>query len=277
MYKRRANDSFNTTVMPFINACGGFKVFRNHEVGAIAEFADALWQLNLIDKFIALYPFVGRTASSHSFNLINPNKYKISWLGQQTHNSNGVTAITGYGNTDIPLILFASFENVHISVYNRTPFSSIATDGRFIGVNTKNFIQELSGVGAFELNFSKNDGIVGYVYNIINNLGGFGYTAQQMINGNIKGTGLMVGVNTTKCYLNGQAFGNWFPLLPTDIDLRNNLKLILFGNNYLNNVTSTLNANIALASVGYAFSENDIYNYNIAVDNFQKAMFRSVM
>jgi hypothetical protein len=263
--------------MPFINACGGFGQFKNYEIGALAELADALWQLNLINKFIALYPFVGGTANMHSFNFINPNIYKISWSGQQIHNKNGVTGVTGYGKTNIPISLFASLENVHISAYNRTPFSQINKDGRFIGVNTKEFVQALSGVAAFELNFSKNDGIIGYVYNIINTLGGFGYTINQMTNLNINGTGLMVGVNTSKCYLNGQVFGNWFPLLPTDIDIKNNLSLILFGNNYENKITSTLNANISLASVGRAFSENDIYNYNMAVDNFQKAMFRSVM
>src|SRR4029077_4506045 len=47
-----------------------------------------------------LYPFVGGTQVSHSFNLANPSKYRIAFEDDTTvtHNANG---ITGPGNVDL--------------------------------------------------------------------------------------------------------------------------------------------------------------------------------
>jgi hypothetical protein len=60
--------------------------------------ADGLWS-----KMKAVYPFVGGTASSHSYNLVNTAQYQISWSGGITHNSNGVTfgGVNGYGDTGL--------------------------------------------------------------------------------------------------------------------------------------------------------------------------------
>ena len=56
---------------------------------------DGLW-----DKMKAVYPFVGGTASSHSFNLKDTSLHQITWFGGLTHDANGVTpnGTNGYGN-----------------------------------------------------------------------------------------------------------------------------------------------------------------------------------
>jgi len=275
MFNTRSNDYYNTFIEKYVYKCGGHNAFLRYELGALSEFAYGLWQLNLLDKFVALYPFLGRTPYAHSINLIDPNKYTIIWNGAVSHNQNGINGNGGYGFTNIPLNIFANFRNVHISAYNRTSFSSIAGEGRFIGVNTFDILKDLKQKGAFELNFSRNGGIVGYVYNCINELGGFGYSANQMDSLNITGKGFMIGVNDNKCYLNGTVFGNWFPLLPTDIHEDNPRKLLIFGNRYESSVTSSLRANISFISVGHGLSENDVYNYSKLVEDFQKALFRS--
>ncbi len=53
------------------------------------------------DKFLAVYPIIGGDATAHSFNLIDPAEFQITWSGTLVHNSNGVTGdgATGYGNT----------------------------------------------------------------------------------------------------------------------------------------------------------------------------------
>ena len=60
--------------------------------------ADGLWT-----KMKAVYPFVGGTAASHSYNLKNTAQYQISWNGGVSHNSNGVTfgGVNGHGDTGL--------------------------------------------------------------------------------------------------------------------------------------------------------------------------------
>lgn len=57
--------------------------------------ADGIWS-----KMIAIYPFVGGTASSHSYNLKNTAVHQITWFGGLTHDANGVNpnGTNGYGN-----------------------------------------------------------------------------------------------------------------------------------------------------------------------------------
>lgn len=280
MFNRQGTDFVNALVYPLINAAGGEDKFLRHEIGALSELADALVQFNLWNKFIAIYPFVGRNSNTSSFNFKDPNQYRISWVGGLLFDKNGVTnnSINSYGRTNIPLTFFQkNINNVHISAYNRTDIKNVTQDGRMIGVNTLEIEKNVKDMGAFELNFGNNNGIIGYVYNKINNLGGFGLLRTEMINSGISGKGLMIGINTNHCYLNGQTFGRWFPALPTEIHETNNKTLILFGNRFLTQITSSANINLAFASVGYGLNKIDVYNYTNIVENFQKALSRSVM
>jgi hypothetical protein len=71
---------------------------------AINTLVVDLKSATLWDKFVALYPFVGGTATTHKFNLKNPldtdGAFRINWVGGVTHNANGVTGngVNGYGN-----------------------------------------------------------------------------------------------------------------------------------------------------------------------------------
>jgi hypothetical protein len=57
--------------------------------------AAAIWS-----KMVAIYPFVGGAASSHSYNLVN-SQFQITWAGGITHDANGITGngTTGTGDT----------------------------------------------------------------------------------------------------------------------------------------------------------------------------------
>jgi hypothetical protein len=280
MFNRQGTDFVNGLVYPLINAAGGEDKFLRYEIGALSELADALVQFNLWNKFIAIYPFVGRNIITSSFNFKNPQQYRISWYGGLLFDKNGVTNNTNssYGQTNIPLTFFQkNINNVHISAYNRTDIKDVIGDGRMIGVNTLEIERNVKDMGAFELNFGNNNGIIGYVYNKINDLGGFGLLRNEMISSGISGKGLMIGLNTNHCYLNGQTFGRWFPALPTEIHDTNNKTLLLFGNRFFTRVTSSANINLSFASVGYGLNKIDVYNYTNIVENFQKAMFRSAL
>lgn len=63
--------------------------------------------LNIYQKMPIDYPYVGATAATHKYNLIDARDLdvagRISWTGSLTHNANGVTGsgINGYGNSHI--------------------------------------------------------------------------------------------------------------------------------------------------------------------------------
>jgi hypothetical protein len=79
--------------------------------------ADGLWT-----KMKAVYPFVGGTASTHSYNLKNTAQYQITWNGGITHSSTGVlpNGTNGYGDTGLTPSTALTLNNTHLSVYIRT-------------------------------------------------------------------------------------------------------------------------------------------------------------
>jgi hypothetical protein len=80
-------------------------------------------------KMKAIYPFVGGTATSHSYNLVNPTQYQITWFGGVTHNANGITGngTNGYGATGLPNNTMAQTSN-NFSIYSRTNISQSSSD-----------------------------------------------------------------------------------------------------------------------------------------------------
>jgi hypothetical protein len=71
---------------------------------------------------IVIYPMVGGTNSSTSYNLINPSLFQISWAGGVTSSSNGVSfnGINSYGNTGYNPSTQGTLNSSHLSYYSRT-------------------------------------------------------------------------------------------------------------------------------------------------------------
>jgi hypothetical protein len=76
---------------------------------------------SLWTKVKAIFPYVGGTSSTHSYNLKNPSQYQITWSGGITHSSNGVLfgGVNGYGNTNFASNSFTSANNFGVSSYVR--------------------------------------------------------------------------------------------------------------------------------------------------------------
>jgi len=84
---------------------------------------------NLWSKFSALYPFLGGTATTHKFNLINPantdSAFRLSFAGGITHSATGAlpNGSNGYANTHfIPSNNLTRFSS-HLAFYSRTDAS----------------------------------------------------------------------------------------------------------------------------------------------------------
>lgn len=254
------------------------------QISAITELINALVENNLWEKFIAIYPFVGyEDKEKNSLNLIDSSKYKISWQGEISFGNFGVTGLGGIGNTNIPFLMLKNFNNLHLSVYVSSNISNAIGNGRLIGANTTDRLTNIKDICATELNFNKTNGLIGFVYNIINTSGGFGMTYNDIINEGINGNGFFIAnsngeTKDAKCYFNGSVFGYQFPLLPTETHPQNPRQITIFGDGYEeNNTTPLSNVTLSFASVGYGLTANDIYNFNKIIQTFHAGMNRTIM
>lgn len=93
-----ASSGFDANAAAFFAAAG---ITDGTQKTAINTLVLALKSYSIWTKLYALYPFVGGAASPHSYNLVNPALYQISWTGGITHDGNGITGngTTGFGNT----------------------------------------------------------------------------------------------------------------------------------------------------------------------------------
>lgn len=82
--------------------------------------SNVLWS-----KFYAIYPFVGGTATTHKWNLKDPQDtnpaYRITFSGGWVHDANGITgnAINTLGNTNLNASLIQGTKG-SLGVYSRT-------------------------------------------------------------------------------------------------------------------------------------------------------------
>lgn len=100
---------------------------------------------------IAVYPFYGGVAASHSLNLFG-TKYQMQWIGSVTHNSNGITSdgSTGYGITGIIPSSLMRADSCSMGFYSRTNSAIAAYDmGSTDGVHSE-FIRANSSTNTFE-------------------------------------------------------------------------------------------------------------------------------
>ena len=116
---------YDTDADAFFTAAGITDITQERAINqlVIGYKAAGIWS-----KMVAIYPFVGGTSTTHSYNLKNPALYQIAWSGTVTHNANGVTGdgSTGYGNTGIAPSAALSLNNCHLAYMSRTNNTGIA-------------------------------------------------------------------------------------------------------------------------------------------------------
>lgn len=105
---------------------------------AVDTLVRDLKRYGLWSKMTAIYPFVGGTASAHSYNLKNTAQYQITWNGTVTHNSNGITGngTNGYGNLNIAPNAIGTQNDQHISIYSRTDINQSSYDIYSVGASS---------------------------------------------------------------------------------------------------------------------------------------------
>jgi hypothetical protein len=93
----------------------------NTQKEAINKLVTDLKSYGVWTKMKAIYPFVGGTATSHSYNLKNISQYQITWFGGMTHNTNGIigNGTNAYGNTGLSNNTMSQ-TSLHLSIYSKT-------------------------------------------------------------------------------------------------------------------------------------------------------------
>ena len=129
-------DPTDADATAFINAAG---ITDATQQSAIITLVETMKTDNLWDKMFAVYPFVGGTATSHKYNLVNPADtdaaFRMGFSGTWTHNADGVTGngSNTYGRTYfVPSDQDALQENLGTSFsagfYNKSNTTSGAPD-----------------------------------------------------------------------------------------------------------------------------------------------------
>jgi hypothetical protein len=82
-----------------------------------------------IDKMTAVYPIVGGTETTHSYNFADTSLYKITFNGTITHDGTGMLSngSTGYGNTGIKANAL-TVDDYHLSIFSQTDNRDLAYD-----------------------------------------------------------------------------------------------------------------------------------------------------
>lgn len=115
--------NFNTYAINFIAATG---ITASDQQSAINQLSYDLVNTGLMDKMIAIYPFVGGNATTHSFNLKDPRDtnaaFRLTFNGGMTHSSTGIQfgGVNGYAVTYLNGLGNLPQTNIHLSAYSRT-------------------------------------------------------------------------------------------------------------------------------------------------------------
>ena len=114
----------------FLNAVG---LTDTTQRSAINVLVKDLKRFNLWDKIKAFYPFVGGTADTHKFNLINTQQYALTFNGGWTHSSMGIkgNGTNTIANTNLSLrTVFGATSSEHtLGIYiNQNPGLKYSSD-----------------------------------------------------------------------------------------------------------------------------------------------------
>ena len=220
---------------------------------------------NLWNKMKAVYPLVGATSSSTSYNLIDTGSYQVVWSGSITFNSNGVkgNGSTGVGNTRLSASVLTTTGSMHLSAYIITSGSSASVD---IGVTS---------YPPFPTIFARNSiGTTGTNTRFANFAR---YNANVTVTDNDK-IGFYMGTNTsnvTTIYRNGTSLVSGSNTFITD-----SLEVALLAERQ-NFYTSSVFANYSdrtygFFSIGSGFNSTEATDLNTAVTTFVTTLGRNV-
>ena len=242
-----AAGGFDPDAQAFITAAA---ITDPTQQSAINQLVVDLKGYSIWSKMKALYPFVGGTATSHSYNLKNTAQFQLTFNGAATHNSNG------YANTGFnPNTQFSTNNSAHLSFYSRT-------NNDLGGLDFGS--QLVSAVSGLYARYSNN--AYAYIH------GGVG-----VITANTNSTGFYVGTRTSasalKLFKNNAQLGSTYTGAS---GARGEINLFLGCLNFQGNAQYYAQRNYAFASIGDGLTDAEAANFYTAVQAFQTTLGRQL-
>jgi len=218
--------------------------------------ADGVWS-----KMKAIYPFVGGTSTSHSFNLRNTSQFQITWNGGITHSSTGVlpNGTNGYGQTGFSFNSTTALSS-HISTYLRTNNTTLACEvGSGNGLNGDDECRIVRNGAAWSNN--QCDAVGGRLSPSAANSTGLILNSRRANNDwETYQNGISLATKTTTNSYTGGS----------------NYTLSLFARNSSGIYDIYSNKQTAFASIGDGLTDIEVTNLNTRVTTFQTALNRQV-
>lgn len=231
--------------------------------GAVNKLVVDLKGYNIYNKFTALYPYVGGTATTHKFNLINPldtnAAFRILWVGGVTHNANGVTGngTNGYGETYIQPSTNLILNSSHIAFWSKTNSQNANAEMGVVDGSLNAGIRVITRNASNQTQYQVNDNASTLLTSVTDS-SGF-YCASRTAS------------NSRKLYKNGTAIIT----NTTASTTRTTATIPVLGQKTFNN---TMNAYLAkthsFASAGEGFNDTEAANFYTAVNLFQTTLGR---
>lgn len=220
--------------------------------------AEGIWT-----KLRVLYPFVGGAASPHSYNLVNPATFQITWNGTLTHNASGVTGngTTGYGDTGFnPNAQALLWSNASLGAYVNSA-GSVALRSLIVAQSdaaTSEFLLIENSAAAVTFDSGNYSGRQGS-YPIASPIGHF--------------AGSRGGAADERTYMDGVLVG---ALPGVGAAPMPNLSLFLFAFNYEGGAVLHSNQTMASAMIGESLTGAEHLALYNAIQTYQTTLGRSV-
>lgn len=227
---------------------------------AINQLVVDLKGYSIWTKMKTIYPYVGGSAASHSYNLKNTAQFQITWNGGVTHSVNGVLfgGVNGYGNTGYNLSVNNTANNISGGTYSRT---NLVASGSFMGGLNASFDGLL-----ITPKFTDNNTYYGTNDYVANGSGNFVTDTRGMF--------VVTRVNSSNkaIYRNGSQIST----SGTTTNVSPNVNLFIGARNY-NGIAQTFdNIEHAFDYVGELLTGAEIANLTTAVQAFQTTLGRQV-
>ena len=208
-----------------------------------------------------LYPMIGGTNTTTSYNLIDTQLYQISWNGGVVSSSNGVqfNGVNAYGNTNFnPTTIGTGQNSFHMSFYSRTNSNGVEIEiggqdatgaiGSLIEIRTSGTTYYRVNSGGSYITYTDANSLGFYISN---------RTASNVVNGWKNGVKVATGTTASSGNFNGNIWiGAW-----------NNL-------NGASKFYSTKQA--ATVTIGPGLTDTQAANLRTAIQTFNTTLGRQV-
>lgn len=248
---------FDRDAQTFITAVG---ITDATQKSAINTLVLDLKGYSIWTKMKALYPFVGGTATTHKWNLKDPQdtnaSFRLTFSGGVTHDSNGIqgNGINTYGDTFFIPNSHLSSSSQHLSIYSRT---NVGEAKRDIGTYT-------SGTNSLICTLKWSDGNLyfnnGASYATVSNSDSKGfYISNKIASG------------TVIAYKNGSNVAS-----TTSSDTLSTYSVAIMALNTAGSFTEYTTRQYSFASIGDGLSSIESSNFYTAIQAFQTTLSRQV-